>query len=271
VHRSSFKYWKHGSNRPMCAKKAKEMAKVKELFRESEGSAGARSIAQMATDQGVPLSRYRATRLMSKLGLVSCQIPSHTYKKTGDDHVEIPNHLERQFKVDVPNRVWCGDVTYIWTGRRWAYLAVIIDLFARKPVGWAMSSSPDSELTRNALSMAYESRGRPKGVMFHSDQGSHYTSRRFRQLLWKYRMKQSLSRRGNCWDNAPMERFFRSLKVEWVPTYGYQSLVHAQKHIVKYLIGYYSRLRPHQNNNGMSPNKAEQQYWINYKPVASFT
>ena len=271
MHRSSFKYWKQCSKKPVCTKKTAEHAVVRELFRASEGSAGARSIAEMATNQNVPLSRYRAGRLMKKLGLSSCQVPGHTYKKTGDEHVAIPNHLDRQFDVDAPNRVWCGDVTYIWTGSRWAYLAVVMDLFARKPVGWAISLSPDSELTSNALKMAYESRGRPKGLMFHSDQGSHYTSRKFRQTLWKCQIKQSLSRRGNCWDNAPMERFFRSLKIEWVPTYGYRSFVQAQHHVVKYLIGYYSQLRPHQHNNGVSPNQAEEQYWINYNPVASFT
>ena len=179
-----------------------EIAKITKLFEDSEGSAGARSIAQMATDQDVPLSRYRTSRLMKKLGLISCQIPGHTYKKTGQEHVEISNELDRQFNPDEPNRVWCGDVTYIWTGQRWAYLAVVMDLFARKPIGWAMSLSPDSELTSKALKMAYESRGQPKGVMFHSDQGSHYTSRKFRQTLWQCQIKQSMSRRGNCWDNC---------------------------------------------------------------------
>ncbi|MBE0401360.1 DDE-type integrase/transposase/recombinase [Halomonas sp. FME1] len=166
MHRSSFKYWVQRSKRPACATKAKEIAKVRELFRESEGSAGARSIAEMATRQDVPLSRYRAGRLMEKLGLVSCQVPGHTYKQTGDEHVDVPNHLERQFNVVAPNRVWCGDVMYLWVGNRWAYLAVVIDLFTRKPIGWAMSLSPDSELTSSALKMAYESRGRPKGIMF---------------------------------------------------------------------------------------------------------
>lgn len=137
--------------------------------------------------------------------------------------VEIPNLLDRQFAVTQPNQVWCGDVTYIWTGNRWAYLAVVMDLFARKPVGWAMSFSPDSELTCKALSHAFESRVRPQGLMFHSDQGSHYTSRKFRQLLWRCQITQSMSRRGNCLDNSPMERFFRSLKTEWVPTIGYRS------------------------------------------------
>ncbi len=133
-----------------------------------------------------------------------------------------------------------GDVTYIWTGSRWAYLAVVLDLFARKPVGWAMSFAPDSELTAKALQMAWELRGHPKQVMFHSDQGSHYTSRQYRQALWRYQMTQSISRRGNCWDNSPMERFFRSLKTEWVPTTGYQSFSTAQSAIIRYITHYYS-------------------------------
>jgi putative transposase len=122
---------------------------------------------------------------MKKLRLIRCQIPSHTYKKTGNEHVEISNELDCQFNPDKPNRICCGDVTYIWTGQCWSYLAVMMDLFARKPIGWAMSLPPDSELTSKALKMAYESRGRPKGVRLHGDQGSHYTSRKFWQTLWQ--------------------------------------------------------------------------------------
>ncbi len=98
-----------------------------------------------------------------------------------------------------------------------------------------MSFAPDSELTAKALQMAWELRGHPKQVMFHSDQGSHYTSRQYRQALWRYQMTQSISRRGNCWDNSPMERFFRSLKTEWVPTTGYQSFSTAQSAIIRYI------------------------------------
>ena len=107
------------------------------------------------------MGRWLAGRLMKELGLVSCQQPTHRYKRGGHEHVAIPNHLERQFAVTEPNQVWCGDVTYIWTGKRWAYLAVVLDLFARKPVGWAMSFSPDSRLTMKALEMAWETRGKP--------------------------------------------------------------------------------------------------------------
>lgn len=137
----------------------------------------------MLTNDGEPLSRYRAGRLMKVLNLVSCQQPKHAYKKSTKEHVAIPNTLNREFTVAAPNQVWCGDVTYIWAGSRWAYLAVVLDLYARKPVGWAMSLSPDSQLTKKALMMAYESRGRPSRIMFHSDQGTQYTSLGFRQLI----------------------------------------------------------------------------------------
>jgi len=210
------------------------------------------------------MSRYMAGKLMVEMGLVSCQQPQHAYKKCDAEHVALPNTLNREFEVLKPNSVWCGDVTYIWIGSRWAYLAVVIDLYARKPVGWAMSLSPDSQLTRKALTMAYEMRGQPKGVMYHSDQGSHYTSLEFRQTLWRFKIKQSMSRRGNCWDNAPMERFFRSLKTEWVPTRGYKIFADAERHIVSYLTGYYCQLRPHTNNRGKTPNTAEQLYWNSY-------
>ena len=207
---------------------------------------------------------------MKELGFTSCQLPSHKYKKQGSEHVEIPNLLDRQFAVTEPNQVWCGDVTYIWTGSRWAYLAVVLDLFARKPIGFAMSYSPDSELTSKALKMAWLSRGKPKGVMFHSDQGSHYTSRKFRQTVWRCQLKQSMSRRGNCLDNSPMERFFRSLNSEWVPNTGYRSFTEAKKKIMDYILGYYSEVRPHQYNGGLTPNKSERLFWQNYKTVANF-
>ncbi|EAX6610874.1 IS3 family transposase [Escherichia coli] len=260
VHRSSYRYWKNRPEKP-DGRRAVLRSQVLELHGISHGSAGARSIATMATRRGYQMGRRLAGRLMKELGLVSCQQPTHRYKRGGHEHVAIPNYLERQFAVTEPNQVWCGDVTYIWTGKRWVYLAVVLDLFARKPVGWALSFSPDSRLTMKALEMAWETRGKPVGVMFHSDQGSHYTSRPFRQLLWRYRIRQSMSRRGNCWDNSPMERFFRSLKNEWIPVVGYVSFSEAAHAITDYIVGYYSALRPHEYNGGLPPNESENRYW----------
>ncbi|MBC3219753.1 IS3 family transposase, partial [Serratia fonticola] len=187
-------------------------SEVRRIHRLSNGSAGARTLADILTREGLALSRYRASKIMKALGLSSCQPGKHAYRKSTQEHISLPNILERQFAVTEPDQVWCGDITFIWTGQKWSYLAVVMDLFARKPVGWAMSPVADTELIINALEMAWESRNKPEGVMFHSDQGSQYTSLRYRQRLWKKQIKQSVSRRGNCWDNSPMERFFRSLK-----------------------------------------------------------
>lgn len=244
---------------------------MKAIHAESRGSAGARMIALIATERGYPLSRYRVRGLMKEQQLFSCQQPKPAYRKSTQEHVCIPNHLDRTFTVARPNEVWCGDVTYLWTGHRWVYLAVVLDLYARKPVGWAVSASPNTALTAKALTMAFEARGRPENLMFHSDQGCHYTSRAYRQLLWRYRIKQSLSRRGNCWDNSPMERFFRSLKTEWVPEIGFQSFEQAKSAVWDYIVGYYSRVRPHSHNDGLTPNEAERRFWLGSKQLAKIT
>jgi len=223
IHRSSFRYW---TARPTALKPAKLrlQAQVKAAHKASGGSAGARTIATIVSREGETLSRYRAGKAMKQAGLVSCQPPKHNYKPAQKSHVEIENHLKREFSPVRPNQVWCGDVTYLWTGDQWHYLATVLDLYGRKIIGFALSESPDSELTKKALENAFEMRGQPEGVMFHSDQGCHYTSLAFRQSIWKYQIKQSMSRRGNCWDNAPMERFFCSLKTENMPKKGYGSI-----------------------------------------------
>ena len=123
-------------------------------------------------------------------------------------------------------------------------------------------------INRKALSMAFESRGKPKGVMFHSDQESHYTSRYYRQRLWRYQMKQSLSRQGNCWDNSPMERLFKRLKTEWVPRNGYRYLSEVVRSVNDYVMRYYNTVRPHQYNGGLTPDESERRYWLTYNTVA---
>ena len=125
-----------------------------------------------------------------------------------------------------------------------------------------MSSSQDAGLVVKAMDHVWEQRGQPEKVMFHSDQESQYASRKFRQRLWRYRMTQSMNRRDNCWDNAPMERLFRSLKSEWIPTLGYLTLTEAKKDIGGYLMDYYNRQRPHSFNGGISPVAAEENLTI---------
>lgn len=233
-------------------------SRVNELFTQSRSAAGSRSIVFMMREGGIEIGRFKVRKLMSEMKLISKQPGSHAYKKATVERPDIPNVLDRAFTVPAPNEVWCGDITYVWAQGRWHYLAAVIDLFARRVVGWAFSSKPDADLVIKALDMAYEQRGRPQGVLFHSDQGSQYGSRSFCQRLWRYRFKQSMSRRGNCHDNAPMERLFRSLKTEWVPTVGYMSASLAQRDIGRFLMQRYNWQRPHQFNAGLPPAVAEE-------------
>ncbi|UVM55431.1 IS3 family transposase [Pseudomonas sp. B21-012] len=233
-------------------------SRVNELFTQSRSAAGSRSIMFMMREDGIAIGRFKVRKLMNEMKLISKQPGSHAYKKATVERPDIPNVLDRAFTVSAPNEVWCGDITYVWAQGRWHYVAAVIDLFARRVVGWAFSSKPDSDLVIKALDMAYEQRGRPQNVLFHSDQGSQYSSRSFRQRLWRYRFKQSMSRRGNCHDNAPMERLFRSLKTEWVPTVGYMSASLAQQDIGRFLMQRYNWQRPHQFNSGLAPAVAEE-------------
>ncbi|MCS7909243.1 IS3 family transposase, partial [Pseudomonas aeruginosa] len=239
--------------RRVDARRVALRSQVNQLFSQSRGSAGSRSILGMLREEGVTIGRFRVRRLMRELGLVSKQPGSHAYKQAMVERPDIPNRLNREFATEHPNQVWCGDITYVWAQGRWHYLAAVLDLHTRRVIGWAFSAKPDAELVIKALDMAYEQRGKPQQVLFHSDQGSQYASRLFRQRLWRYRMQQSMSRRGNCWDNSAMERLFRSLKSEWVPSTGYLTAQEAQRDISHYLMHRYNWIRPHQFNDGLPP------------------
>ncbi|WP_421239486.1 IS3 family transposase [Aeromonas enteropelogenes] len=243
--------------RTINRERMQQRSELRRLFKESRDSAGSRALMSMMRELGYQIGRFKVRNLMKEAGLASKQPGAHRYKVARSERPDIPNLLAREFDVQQPNQVWCGDITYVWAGGRWHYLAAVLDLYTRRVVGWAMSDKPDAELAIKALEMAYQQRGCPSGVLFHSDQGSQYGSRAFRQRLWRYRMTQSMSRRGNCWDNAPMERLFRSLKSEWLPAMGYMSLREAKRDISYYLMDYYNWRRPHQHNDGIPPAKAE--------------
>lgn len=255
LHRSTYRYRQQRKG-VVDAVRERLKDKARAIHTASRGAAGARTIAGQLRHQGDSIGRYKAASLMREASLVSKQQKQHRYRIVAEESVIADNHLGREFTVMQANQVWCGDVTYVWSGQRWLYLAVVLDLYKRKIIGWSCSTNPDSQLTIQALRMAYESRGFPKGVMFHSDQGCHYTSRAFRHQLAHYQTKQSMSRRGNCWDNAPMERFFRSFKTEWMPAEFYTAFHEAERDIGSY-IRYYNHERGHSYNDYLSPSVAE--------------
>ena len=241
----------------------KTKALIRQIFNDSKHSAGARSIAAiMMNEHGIKLTRYMAGKLMAQMGLQSRQIKMHKYKHADNTHKIHGNLLNRNFSPTAPNQVWTGDVTYIRIKGGWCYLAVVLDLYARRIIGFAVSDSPDSVLTAKALQMAYNSRLKPNSVLFHSDQGTHYTSQKFAESVASCDgMTQSMSRRGNCWDNAPTERFFRSFKTEWMPKDGYENIAEASTAIADYIWGYYQIVRPHRFNNYLSPLEKEKRYF----------
>ena len=185
--------------KPISLDTIKTKALIRQIFNDSKHSAGARSIAAiLMNEHGIKLTRYMVGNLMAQMGLKSCQLKTHKYKHADEAHKTHNNILNRNFSPAAPNQVWTGYVTYIRIKGGWCYLAVVLDLFARRVVGFSVSDSPNSTLTAKALQMAYQTRLKPSGVLFHSDQGTHYTSRAFADAIAQCKgMKHSMSRRGN--------------------------------------------------------------------------
>lgn len=222
----------------------------------------------MAKALGV--SRWRARKLMQACQLRSKQPGKPKFRLASEEAEAAPNHLNRAFHPVSPNRVWCGDITYVLIAGRWAYLAVVLDLYARRVVGWSLSTTPDAALVIQALRRAVETRQPEGGLLFHSDQGVQYRSRAYRHHLATGQIGQSMSRKGNCWDNAPMERLFRSLKTEWIPSGGYGTFQEGCQDIGAYLMGYYNQERLHSYNNYVTPERQEQ-LWKLPTPVSKNT
>ena len=251
VNRSSFYAWRQRQGK-VNPEREKLKAVLIKHHRASRESAGARTLAKELQANGHRVGRYMARSLMREAGIASRQRRRHKYKSPGVEALVAPHVLKRKFDVTAVNQVWCGDVTYIKVGKRWLYFAAVLDLYARRIVGWSFSMISDATLTCEALRMAVELRSRPKDVLFHSDQGCQYTSHKFRNELLAHGLRQSMSRKGECWDNAPMERFFGSLKSEWVPETGYGSEHEARADVQRYVTRY-NIARPHSYNDYRSP------------------
>jgi putative transposase len=182
------------------------------------------------------------------------------FKATTDSKHKLPvapNVLDRNFVVSQPDAAYCSDITYIWTTEGWLYLAVVIDLYSRKVVGWSLKNRMTKELVINALQMAIWRRRPSPGLIFHSDRGSQYCSNDFQNFLRKYQMVSSMSRKGNCWDNSVAESFFGSLKTERVYDYLYSIREAARRDIIDYIEMFYNRRRRHSFLGYLSPNDFE--------------
>ena len=251
VARSSYYAFARPRNQRLSSPELLDAAR--KIHDESRCSYGSRRMAQALQRLGHAVGRYRARSLMSEAALVVRKRRTHKYRKAeGEAHIA-PNLLERKFEPGAINRVWAGDITYVRSKQGWSYLAIVIDLYSRRIVGWAFDIQADTELVIQALQHAYRSRQPGAGLMFHSDQGCQYTSARFVNDLKNAGIVQSMSRRGNCWDNAVVERFFRSLKSEWIGEQEYENHEEAKKDISEFVEKYYNYQRLHSAANNLPP------------------
>ena len=241
--------------------------RIGEHFEANRQLYGTRRLKDCLADEGDQVSRRRIGRLMTEHDLKVRT--RRKFKATTDSshgQAVAPNVLDRDFDVDEPNTAYVGDITYIWTAEGWLYLAVVIDLFSRAVVGWSMSRWLKAELVIKALQMAIDQRQPRAGLIMHTDRGSQYVSDRYVERLYHYGIVPSMSRKGNCWDNAVAESFFHTLKTECVYLEQFETRDQAQDAIFDYIEVFYNRQRRHSANGNLAPLVYEQ----SQKPASFF-
>jgi len=258
VSQSGYFAWK---DRPASRRQREDMvllAHVRSAFSLSNGTYGSPRMMRELHDQGLAVGRRRTARLMRENGLVARQ--KRRFKRTTDSHHAFPiapNIIDQDFTAAGPNEKWGADISYVWTREGWLYLAVVIDLFARRVVGWATSDRLHKELALLALRKALTMRRPTKGLIHHSDRGSQYCSIDYQAELRKYGIAISMSGRGNCYDNAAVETFFKTLKSEMVWRTAFQTRSDATSAIGRYIDAFYNPIRRHSTLGYISPIQFE--------------
>lgn len=257
VSRSGFYDWQ---KRPLSKRDQENtilLAEIKEIFKTSYKRYGFRRVLRVLLARGYQVGKHRVARLMRENGLFARK--RRAFCKTTDSNHNYDvalNELEREFTVEAPNQAWVGDITYIRTAEGWLYLAVLIDLFSRRVVGWAMSRFVDTKLVLSALDMALTHRQPEAGFIHHTDRGSQYAADDYQDKLDSVGATVSMSRKGNCWDNAPSESFFSTLKTELIYREEFATRDAAQYAILRYLM-WYNAHRLHSFNDYVSPMQFE--------------
>ena len=237
------------------------LSRIQQSWSESGYSYGYRNITLDLKDQGEVCGKNRVYRIMRNAGICSKRgYRRHPGFSRGKASHIAPNRLDRQFEVDEPNQVWVTDFTYVRTYEGWLYVTIVMDLFSRQIIGWSMKNHPRSDLVLDALLMAIWRRKPAQRVMVHSDQGIQYTCSEWRKFLDDHNLEASMSRRGNCHDNAVAESFFSLLKTERIKRRIYSTRQEARADVFDYIEGYYNRKRRHGNNAGVSPQQFEASY-----------
>ena len=263
VSASGYRAWKRGgSQQRQRLTDAQMLALIQSLHKALKGAYGSPRMVRELRARGYPASKPRVERLMRENGIRARH--KRRYKATTDSKHRLPvapNRLDRHFSPSAPNQSWVADITYIWTDEGWLYLAVVLDLFNREVVGWSIKPRMTTDIVLDALTMAWFRRQPAAGLIHHSDRGSQYASHAFQGRLAEYGMVCSMSRKGNCWDNAPAESFFNSLKNERVHGTRYPTREGARADLFDYIEVFYNRSRRHSTLGYHSPAQFLQD-WI---------
>ena len=260
---SGYRAWKRGgTSKRKHLTDAQLLAVISAIHAETKGAYGSPRIIDEIRERGFPVGKERVERLMRENGIRARH--KRRYKATTDSKHTLPvapNVLDRNFTPKAPNQAWGADLTYVWTDEGWLYLAIVLDLFNREIVGWSIKSRMTADIVTDALTMAWFRRKPGPGLIHHSDRGSQYASAAFQAKLAEYRMVCSMSRKGNCWDNAPTESFFNSLKNERVHGQRYATRAEAIADLFDYLEAFYNRSRRHSTLGYKSPTQFLQD-WV---------
>ena len=262
VSRSGFYAWRRRRTRPSLRHQRRLTLdrQVAMAFAARKGRCGSPTLARDLHDRGLPYDRKTVAASQQRQQLRAKA--ARKFKATTNSKHNLPvapNLLKQDFTATAPNRKWVGDITYLWTDEGWLYLAVIIDLYSRLVVGWALSERMTADLACKALTMALWRRKMPKGVIVHSDRGSQYCSKEYQALIQKHELLCSMSAKGNCWDNAVAESFFHTLKVEAIHGERFPTRAHMRQTVFEYIEVDYNRSRRHSANGYTSPAAFEAQ------------
>ncbi len=262
VSKSGYYAWLKRMPSKQKVRKLKLTAKITRIHVESRKIYGSPKSTQILHQKGEKISQKTVSNIMKENNLRSKTVKK--YKATTNSHHKLPvypNLLNQNFKVDAPGKAWVTDITYIWTRQGWLYLASVMDLFSRRIIGWAMDKRMTKELVITALRRAIGRQPPKPGLIHHSDRGAQYCSKDYQALLHKYSIIVSMSRKGNCYDNACIESFHSIIKKELIFHEDYRTREQAKASISSYIISFYNFKRIHGSNNYMSPIAYEKQYY----------
>ena len=263
VSRSGYYSWRNRDQSARDKERERLIPKVKEIHKASRGTYGSRRMARELESTGTHCGKHKAGTLMKLAGVQAKQ--RKKFKSTTNSNHSLPvapNLLQRNFTVPALNMAWVGDITYIWTREGWLYLAVVIDLYSRRVVGWSINKRMTKQLVKDALLMAIWRCKPSPGLIFHSDRGSQYCSHEFQGLLKRHGIRSSMSKKGDCWDNAVAESFFGTLKLELVFWVKYITRDQAKRSIVDYIEMFYNSKRRHSYLDYMTPMQFEKMWLL---------